>query len=378
MPIAVVALIGLGASVAGAVAADERATTSERSVRIDTPPRSLTVIAGGDVLPESRVRLAAARAGLATGVRFDFGPMFSPVGDIVRRADLAICNMEIPVGRPGQATGFAGRSPFGGNLLLAPYEVAAGLAGAGFDRCSTASNHSFDLGVDGIAWTILGLNEQGISTTGSARSPEESADRIMLVDGVRVAHLAVTTSSNTVPPSEPWRLNYIRSPEPIAQRVASVRAAGAQVVLLSIHVGKELLPRPDPIDRMLVQRLTAMADIDAIFVHGPHVVQPFEIVNGAPVWWSLGNFVSEMGPPSIGRYADARTSDGLLAFVDFRERADGSFEAVTRSIAICNDFADRTVRVASVSLAEPDLPARVRTELTQCRDRTRVVIGDVT
>ncbi|MEP6299586.1 MAG: hypothetical protein ABJ382_19870, partial [Ilumatobacter sp.] len=83
MPIAVTALIGFGASVGGSAAADERATTSERAVRVDTPLRSLTVIAGGDVLPESRVRAAAARAGLAAGVRFDFGPMFAPVGDIV-------------------------------------------------------------------------------------------------------------------------------------------------------------------------------------------------------------------------------------------------------------------------------------------------------
>ncbi|MEP6296071.1 MAG: CapA family protein, partial [Ilumatobacter sp.] len=144
-----------------------------------------------------------------------------------------------------------------------------------------------------------------------------------------------------------------------------------------IHVGKELLPGPDPTDRTLVQRLTAMADVDAVFVHGPHVVQPFEIVNDTPVWWSLGNFVSEMGPPSVGRYADARTADGLLAFVDFSERGDGGFDAVTRSIAICNDLADRTVRVASVSLADPDLPARVRTELTGCRERTRLVVPDV-
>ncbi len=106
------------------------------------------------------------------------------------------------------------------------------------------------------------------------------------------------------------------------------------------------------------------------------MVQPFEIVNGTPVWWSLGNFVSEMGPPSVGRYADSRTADGLLAFADFRERPDGRFETVTRSIAICNDFQDRTVRSATVSLRSPDLPARVRDELVACRNRIRVVVPD--
>jgi poly-gamma-glutamate synthesis protein (capsule biosynthesis protein) len=322
------------------------------------------------------VRAAAAVAGQRTGERFDFGPMFEPVGEVLRRADLAICNMEIPVGRPGQSFGFAGRSPFGGNRLLAPYEVASGLRRAGFDRCSTASNHGFDLGVDGIAWTIQGLNEQGITTVGTARTAAESTDDVFEVDGVKVAHLAFTIYTNTVPPSDPWRLNLVRSPQVMAQRAASTRARGAEIVVVSIHVSVELGASPTAADRALVTQLTALADVDAVFVHGPHVVQPFEIVNGTPVWWSLGNFVSEMGPPSVGRYADPRTADGLLAFADFRERADGGFEAVTRSIAICNDLRDRTVRVPAVSPRSPDLPPRVRDELWACRQRTRVVVPD--
>jgi hypothetical protein len=374
--VAVALAVTLGAATATATAADERAVPGERATRVAVPLRSLTVIAGGDVLTESRVRVAAAATGQQTGVRFDFGPMFEPVSKVLHTADLAICNMEIPIGRPGQAAGFAGRSPFGGNLLLAPHEVAAGLQRAGFDRCSTASNHSYDLGVDGIAWTIQGLNEHGVSTVGTARNAAESSDDVFEVDGVKMAHLAFTTYSNTVPPSEPWRLNYVRSPQVMAQRAAATRARGAEIVVVSIHVSAELRSSPTSTDRALVQQLTALADVDAVFIHGPHVVQPFEIVNETPVWWSLGNFVSEMGPPSVGRYADPRTADGLLAFADFRERSDGRFETVTRSVAICNDFEDRTVRAAAVSLRVPDLPTRVRDELVACRNRTRVVVPD--
>lgn len=60
-------------------------------------------------------------------------------------------------------------------------------------------------------------------------------------------------------------------------------------------------------------------------VHGPHVVQPFEMVGGTAVWWSAGNFVSEMGPPSVGRYESPRTADGVLAHIEFVERDDGSW-----------------------------------------------------
>jgi poly-gamma-glutamate synthesis protein (capsule biosynthesis protein) len=278
--------------------------------------------------------------------------------------------METPIGSPGGSYGNAGRSPFGGNLLLAPFEVAGGLRNVGFDRCSTASNHANDLGPAGIDTTIGVLNAAGISTTGTARNAAESAVAVFEVNRVRVAHLAYTTYSNTVLPADPWRLNHTRDPRRIAGDVATARRSGAEIVLVSLHVSTELQAGPTVADRALVTSMTSLSDIDAVFMHGPHVVQPFEMVNDTPVWWSLGNFVSEMGPPSTGRYASPSTSDGVLAFVRFDERPSGGFAVGTSSVAICNDFADRTVRSASLGLARPGLPDRVRGELWQCLLRT--------
>lgn len=350
------------------------ATARSPAIRLTPPRRSVSVVAGGDVLTEERVRLAAATAGSVSGARFDFGPMFGEVRDVIEGADLAICHMETPVGPPGASYGFAGRSPFGGNLLLAPNEIAGGLRNAGFDRCSTASNHSNDLGSAGIDSTITALNAVGISTAGTARSADESAVAVFDTKGVKIAHLSFTTYSNTVAPTESWRLNHIRDARRIADDVAAARRSGAEIVLVSLHVSTELQTGPTAADRTLVTAMTSMSDVDAVFMHGPHVVQPFEVVNGTPVWWSLGNFVSEMGPPSVGRYASPRTSDGLLAFVRFDERAAGGFAVTTASIAVCTDLADRTVRAATIGLARPDLPIRVRDELWQCLARTRQLV----
>jgi poly-gamma-glutamate synthesis protein (capsule biosynthesis protein) len=352
-------------------AIESGAIARSQAVRLTPPQRSLSVIAGGDVLIEERVRVSAATAGSASGVRFDFGPMFLDVEEVIEATDLAICHMETPIGRPGGSYGSVGRSPFGGNLLVAPHEIAIGLRDVGFDRCSTASNHANDLGPSGIDSTIEALNLAGITTSGTARREEEAAVSPFDANGVRVAHLAYTTDSNTATLSEPWRLAHTRDPARIARDVDAARRSGAEVVLVSLHVLKELQPGPTTYDRELVTSFTSMADVDAVFVHGPHVVQPFEMVAGTPVWWSLGNFVSEMGPPSMGRYAEARTSDGLLAFVRFDERASGGFDVVTASVAVCNDFEDRTVRPATLGLARTDLSNRVRDELSQCLARTR-------
>jgi hypothetical protein len=350
------------------------ASGTRTAVRLDPPARGVTVVAGGDVLTEERVRYHAARYGALSGRRFDFDPMFAPVAPILRSADVAICNMEIPVGIPGGPYGYAGRSPYGGNLLLAPYEIAPGLRNAGFDRCSTATNHAFDLGVAGIGTTIEALGANGIGSTGTARRRAESAPPIFVVDGVRIAHVSYTIASNTVPPADAWRLNLSQRSMTIAADVQDARRRGAQIVLLSVHVSIELQPGPTWADRALVDEVVRSSDVDAVFVHGPHVVQPVEMVRGTPVWWSLGNFVSEMGPPSTGRYADPRTSDGLLASVRFGETVDGDFAAYPATIAICNDLADRTVRSATAGLTDPNLPPRVHDELRACLARTRSVV----
>jgi poly-gamma-glutamate synthesis protein (capsule biosynthesis protein) len=349
------------------------ASGHEHAVRLD-PPRSFTAVAGGDVMTGYRVRAPAAVAGSASGMRFDFRPQLAAVRTVLQSADLAICHMEIPIGTSGGAFGDIGVSPFGGNLLLAPHEIAAGLRSAGFNRCSTASNHAYDAGATGIASTIDALREQGISTVGTARSQAESVDEPFDVNGVRVAHLAFTTYSNTNRPAERWRLNYTTSSSMIADSVAVARRNGAEVVIVSIHVSKELTSGPVPEDRSLVTALTAATDVDAVFVHGPHVVHPVEWVNQTPVWWSVGNFFTQMGPGSSGKYDSGLVTDGLIARVEFFEAGSGRFTARPDAIAICNDYVDRSVRPATAGLANPAISSRVRTELTNCLARIRAIV----
>ena len=175
------------------------------ATRLDPPPRSFNLVATGDVLTESVVNDNAALAA-GPGARFDSRPLFAPITTMLSGADIAICHMEMPIGAPGERPGVYGHSPFGGNLILAPYEIAAGLRRAGFDRCSSASNHSYDLAETGIASTLAALDAVGISHVGTARFPSESALDIVTVNGVRLAHLAYTRYSNTVLPRDPWRV----------------------------------------------------------------------------------------------------------------------------------------------------------------------------
>lgn len=323
------------------------------------------------------MRLAAEAA--ANGETYDFAPMFAPVRGIIESVDLAVCHMEVPIAWPGQRPGYWGRSPFGGNLLLSPYEMAESLRRTGFDRCSTASNHSFDLGTDGVASTLAAFDIVGLSHNGTARSPEEaSAARSSLtINGVRFAHLSYTRYSNTVLPKERWNVAFAASPAQVATDVATARSAGAEVVAVSLHLPKEMQTGPTLDDRNFATQVAELADVDLIVHHGPHVVQPVERVGRTVVWWSVGNFVSSMGTGGRGRYSDPRSRDGLFATARFTERTDGTFDIAPATILICNEASARTVRAPVAELRDSSLPSWLRTEMQQCIDRTRPLIPEL-
>lgn len=349
------------------------AAASGPAARLDPPARTFSFLATGDVLTESPVTLAASAAATGTGARYDFVPLFAPVAPIISSADIAICHMEMPIGLPGERDGVYGHSPFGGNLILAPYEIATSLSRVGFDRCSTASNHSNDVGVGGIESTLAALDAAGISHSGTARTPAEAAISVMTINGVKLAHLAYTRYSNTTVPSEPWQLNFAASPDQVAADVHAARAAGAEVVVVSLHLSKELLSEPTPEDRQFVTDLTAETHIDLIVEHGPHVMQPLERVNGTWVYWSVGNLISGMGTASRGKYVDPRTLDGVAAGARFTETSPGVFDVQPWPVLLCVDAFSRRV-FAPLAPGVPQLSPLVQSEMDACARRSLAVL----
>ncbi len=372
---AMIALLSLGSSVDRSAADKAHETASDTAlggataVRRTPALRSFTVAAVGDVLTENAVLNAGSKFAQGSGQRYVFGPLFEPVRPIISAAHLAICHMEIPIGRPAERPGVYGRSPFGGNLLLAPYEIAAGLADAGFDRCSTASNHSYDLGNVGIDSTLEAFDATGISHEGTARHPDEAITDLVMVNGVKLAHLSYTRMSNTVRPRDAWRMNFASSAQQVIDATRAARRAGAEVVIVSVHISFELQHSPIARDRQFVEELTASGMVDLVIEHGPHVIQPIEQVNGTWVYWSLGNFASGMGMPGATRYGPP-TLDELMAWVRFEETTVGTFSVTPSSVLMCEEIFGRVVYPAKAALVDPSVTPELRRQLQACVDRS--------
>lgn len=258
--------------------------------------RPFTLVATGDIIPyPSIIQRAADDAGAAGG--YDFRPILAGVKPLVSAADLAICHHEIPYGRPG--------GPYTGYpLFKAPHQLADALKDAGYDSCSTASNHTLDDGFDGLARTLDHLDRAGIPHVGSARSPEEAAaPAVMSAGGAKVAQLSYTYGTNGIPlpPDKPWAVNLVDRDRIVADARAA-RAGGANVVVLSVHWGTEWQTAPDEQQRELAQALTAsrgadgLPDIDLVLGTHNHVPQPYEKINGTWVVFGMGDQVASFVP----------------------------------------------------------------------------------
>ena len=250
---------------------------------------SFTVAATGDVLIHPELTTQAIEDGKR---RRDYGPLLAGVKQAISSADLAICHLEVPI---APASG-----PFKGYPnFSAPPEITMGLAATGYDACSTASNHTIDQGAAGVTRTLDALDAAGIAHTGSARSAAEAAKpRVLDVHGVKVGHVSFTFGFNGIPVPEdkPWLSNKLDA-NAVLTAARAARAAGAEVVLASLHWGTEFKHEPTSEQKQLARKILGDPSVDLIIGHHAHVVQPFEKIGDKWVAYGLGNHIAKHAEP---------------------------------------------------------------------------------
>ncbi len=297
-------------------------TTTSPTPLIGPASRSFVVAVSGDVLTHLPVVRAACSTKGRAVAGCDFSSLFTDLVPLLSTADLAICHLEVPIVAPG-------RPVSGYPLFGAPRSLPAGLAAAGWDRCSTASNHSLDQGPAGITATLDALDGAGLGHSGTARTPAEAESVAFVINGVRVVHLSYAYGFNglSLPKGQPWRANRI-DPVRIVADARRARENGAEVVLVSLHWGLEYRVQPTADQQRVAELVTRDGLVDLIIGHHAHVVQPIGRVNNRWVLWGLGNHVSAQ-TPSGGR--PAGVADGVIVTVRISESAQqrGAFAVGT-------------------------------------------------
>ena len=304
-----------------------------RRMQLDKEPVELTLSFSGDLLIHSPVWGRALALG--GGDRYDFAPLFDQIRPYVADADLAFCHVETPM-TPDPPTSYP--------IFNTPPDLAKGIEQAGWDVCSTASNHTLDQGEDGVGETLKALDRAGVAHTGSATSEKDARKPLIVdVDGVKIAYLAYTTDTNGIPVPKPYDVNVADADRILADAKRAKRA-GADAVIVQMHWSSEIVgeyvTEPSPGQEKLAAELARSPDITAIVGQGPHIVQPITKIAGKTVVFSEGNLVSNQGADTGLPEA---SQDGYIALLDLVVDGHGARVEGTRYVPVWVDHIDYTV-----------------------------------
>lgn len=252
---------------------------------------------------------------------FSFINNFKYVKPYIEEGDLSLGSFEVTL--PGEPP-YAGYPNF-----KAPDALVPAFTDAGFNVSINASNHLIDGGSETFLRTIEFLKSQGLSVVGS-HLPEDKAYEIIEVKNVKVGVIAYTYE--TIKQEGRRSLNGVPIPESIANCINSfdpsdlptdlplikanldqMKKDGAEIIVFYAHWGeeysKEIMPYQEEMSNFLVAE-----GVDVIFGSHPHVIEPIVIKDGVPIFYALGNFLSNQRAENVD---NAYTEDGLIGRVDF-------------------------------------------------------------
>lgn len=343
-------------SACNSTAASETSTTNPKDVLI-------TMAFVGDILPHSPLVARAQRN------EQGFSPMFEDITPLIASADLAICHLETPIAPHGEALS---TFPFFG----VPATITKAIARAGFDRCSTASNHTYDRGVKGIDETINALLANNVAQSGMARTPSEIEPQTFSVKGVTLSHLSYTFSYNglSLPQDEEWRSALIDT-DRILRDARTARELGAEAVIVSMHWGNEMSHQLNSQQISVADALTKSGDVDLIIGHHAHVVQPIEKVNGVWVIYGMGNVLSNL--PTDDRWPASSQDAGVFTITMSRDTAGRvSFDTPVVHPTWVDKQNGWIIRDITKLLANPNTSGANTRELELSLERTTRVLGE--
>ena len=255
---------------------------------IHTPVQKVNLLFAGDIM-QHESQLKAARTDKGT---YSFSNDYRYIKDVIGSADIAIGNLETPIGKRG----FSGYPSF-----CAPDSFLYAAVHAGFDVLLFANNHCLDKGKSTAMHTLDMMDSLGVAYCGVYRNSFEREKLHPLIiekKGVRIAILNYTYSTNGRDVPEPMVVNFIDK-EIISRDIIKAKCLAPDAIIACMHWGDEYVSLPPQRIKELAEWLLAQG-VDHIIGSHPHVIQPIELnfneeeCESNAIVYSMGNLVSNM------------------------------------------------------------------------------------
>ena len=233
---------------------------------------------------------------------------FSLVKDVLAADDLTVANLEVV---------FTARTQHTDKMynLVADADHVAVLNAGSIELVNTVNNHSMDFGRAGYQDSLATLEAAGVDSFGSIYAGREDGyDQLGVrdVNGIRFGFIGF---------SYPQEADQKR----IADRIATLREQGCDVVVVSLHWGRETHPTPTT-GQMTYAKKIIDAGADMIWGHHPHVLQPIQFYGGKPILYSTGNF-------TFGTMSNVDPATGIFQLTYQKE--EGRVQLTELSVVPC-------------------------------------------
>ena len=360
----------------------------------DTTP--VTIKMAGDILLHSPVTNGAKTGESA----YDFNDTFSEIKKYLE-GDLVVCNMEAPV------------DAFGGNQKIADYplfnfplEILDAVKNAGFNTLTSANNHAFDKGFEGLVNSRNNIINAGFGLIGTYENKEQHDEYyIKEYNGIKIGIIAYTDGDNGNWMSDEKREFVMKmftsqTLEDVPRMIDDMnacRAAGADYIIMALHWGDEYNDQPDVGARKQREIAKALVEggADIIMGNHAHCVQPIEkITYTTPggkqktgiVTYAMGNFFADQAGLNDYRVkGNNKTHDAFVLTMVIARNADtGEIELQSANymptITYRYKSSPNKYRIAPLGVISETRPAWCRTDadfehFSNAFERVKSVVG---
>ena len=296
----------------------------------------ITLLNAGDIMYHGPQLNSAYNS--STG-KYDFSDNFQYMKSIISAADYAVANFETTTANQKKYESYPS--------FNSPLETLTSIKDAGYDMLLFANNHCYDKKKDGFVATLNQFKNFGFEYIGGKLSEEEKSYMVKDVNGVKLGmmnYADTLTSKN----GQYYTINgitindgcdklmdiYMRDEydklySEVSERIADMKAQGADIIIMYIHWGDEYKLQPVSSQTKVAQKLCDLG-VDVIIGGHPHVIEPMEILTSQTnpehstiCFYSLGNYISNQNRLTLSNSNKQYTENGLTVTLTIRKYSTG-------------------------------------------------------
>lgn len=262
---------------------------------------TVKLLAVGDNL----IHIQVINSGKQSDGSLNYDHLYSNVKDMISAADIAVVNQETILG--GDKFPYSGYPNFN-----SPVEIGSALIHAGFDVILQATNHTMDMGLEGVKNTVAFWEQYPDIVTLGINETKEESEQITVIEknGIKLAMLNYTYSLNghSVPDNMPYLVNMLDKKK-MAEDIKKAEDL-ADFTIVFPHWGTEYAYEPSKKQKEYTEFFYEQG-VDLVIGSHPHVLEPVEWIESEEgrrmlVYYSLGNFLSyqKEAPRMLGGIAE--------------------------------------------------------------------------